>query len=189
MNIVIFRSHIDGFTVQAPYHEKFVADLKAAVPADQRMFLGKNCDNAWLVAGSFEAEVMELARTYYDEVIDVRVVGETGLVEAEKRIKAQEALQAKMKHAQWLDEVRKAQIIILENREWIVGRCVELQAQIDKYSACSRSSVKGEMVRRKYMLEQTLANAGTAVEDLKPVEKNSALALLRYLKENHVIAD
>jgi len=151
MNIVVFRSHIDGFTVQAPYHEKFVADLKAAVPADQRMFLGKNCNNAWLVAGSFEAEVMELARTYYDDVIDVRVVGEPGLVEAEKRIKAQEALQSQIKHSQWLDSVRKAQITILENRDWIVNRCAELEFQIDRYSARSRSSVKGEMVRRKYM--------------------------------------
>jgi len=189
MNIVVFRSHIDGFTVQAPYHEKFVADLKTAVPADRRMFLGKNCDNAWLVAGSFEAEVMELARTYYDEVIDVRVVGEPGLVEAERRIKAQGALQAQIKHSQWLDSVRKAQITISENREWIVSRCAKLQTQIDTYSTRSRSAVKGDMVRRKYMLEQTLANAETAVEDLKPVEKNSALALVRYLKENNVIAD
>jgi len=183
----IIRGHIDGLTIESPYNAAFVEALKTAVPADQRKFMSKK--SGWLISDRYLAEVEALAAAHYTQVIDVRLVGERGLAEALANASRAEVEAQKEKHLQWLEDVAQAQVVIAECRVWIQARCAELAAQIGRYSERSQSSVKGELVRRKFMLEQTLASVEKPAHEMKDVERHSALAVVRYLKEHNALPD
>lgn len=185
--IAVIRGHVDGLTIESPYNAAFVEALKTAVPADQRLFLSKK--KGWLISERYATEATTLAATHYNEVIDVRLVGEQGLAESLARATEAEAAAQKAKHLQWLEGVGQAQAVLLQHRNVVELECAKLQGQIDKYSPRSKSGVKGELVRRKFMLEQTLANLEKPPQQMKDVERHSALAAVRYLRERNVISD
>lgn len=185
--IAVIRGHVDGLTIESPYNATFVEALKTAVPADQRLFLSKK--KGWLISERYTTEATTLAATHYNEVVDVRVVGEQGLAESLTRAAEAEAAAQKAKHLQWLEGVGQAQAVLLQHRNVVESECAKLQGQIDQYSPRSKSGVKGELVRRKFMLEQTLANLEKPPQQMKDVERHSALAAVRYLQSIKLIPE
>jgi len=166
MKQAIIRNQNEGAAVQPPYDFQFLADLKAAVPAEARKWDGAN--KVWLIQPAYAEAAIKIASQYFS-IVDGRNKSASEIEEAQ--IDAEIAA------------IQANQAFILKNEARIDEIIRDLDGKIARYSFRSTSSVKGGLCRDRALLAHSLDNARLRVESLAELQVRGLAAAVRYLNE------
>lgn len=151
-----------------PYNRDFVDALKESVPHTERKWVADK--KLWVVTDNHGDKVVALAKEHFDSVIDNR----SGDVDVES-----EKLEAEIAQAQ---ADRDFIVSHTGDIEAIIG---ELSDVISRYSYGSVSRVKAAYAKDRALLQHSLDNARTPVDEMTELQIRGLSAARRYLESNN----